>query len=69
MSSCTCFYCRQSAPCLCDTMIEHIVDNVNQEQRDIEDDNETYSLDYCTICNVQGHDVDCPNHVEYPIYE
>lgn len=44
MSGCICFYCRQGAPCLCDTMIEHIVDNVNQEQQDIEDDNVEYPI-------------------------
>ena len=44
--NCTCFYCRQGAPCLCDTMIERIVDNVNREQQDIEDDNSEYNTEY-----------------------
>ena len=42
---CTCFYCRQAAPCLCDTMIEHIVMNVDHDQQNIDLED---SLDYET---------------------
>ena len=57
--SITCFYCRKSAPCLCDAQIEQITVNVLREQQDLEDDDLMDHLSpHTKVINV-----------EYPIYE